>query len=264
MKLLLTIFFLCTSFILLGQSIEHSFRSFDGVKIAYSDEGSGEPVLLIHGFIQSGNSWNGTVVKKALIDAGYRVIVPDLRGNGKSDKPQNPDAYANHAEIKDLKALANHLKLTSFMAIGYSRGAIVLAKWLTQEERITKAVFGGMGLDFTNPAWGRRIMFADAFSGRAKLTNETKGAVDYAKSIGADLKVLGFLQDYQPVTSINELKTIRIPVLVIAGDQDHDNGDPTALQTELPNGQLSIISGDHNNASKGIEFSTAVINFIQN
>lgn len=262
MRLLLSILFLSASFQLQSQSTEHSFQSFDGVKIAYTEEGSGEAVILIHGFISSGSSWNGTVVKKALIDAGYRVIVPDLRGNGKSDKPQKAEAYANDAEIKDLKALADHLKLRSFKAIGYSRGSIVLAKWLTQEKRITQAVLGGMGLDFTNPNWNRRIMFADAFSGRAELTNETKGAVEYAKSIGADLKILGLLQDYQPVTSIAALNKIKVPVLVIAGDEDHDNGDPNELKEQLPKAELVIISGDHNNASKGEEFSNQVLKFL--
>ena len=66
------------------------------------------------------------------------------------------------------------------MAIGYSRGSIVLAKLLTKEKRISKAVFGGMGLDFTNPDWERRIAFADAFSGRTEPNTMTKGAIKYA------------------------------------------------------------------------------------
>lgn len=262
MKFVLVALMLSAFLNLQSQSTEHSFQSFDNVKIAYTDEGNGESVILIHGFISSGNSWNGTVVKQALIDAGYRVIVPDLRGNGKSDKPQKAEAYANDAEIMDLKALADHLQLKSFKAIGYSRGSIVLAKWLTQEPRISKAVLGGMGLDFTNPNWNRRIMFADAFSGRTELTNETKGAVEYAKSIGADLKVLGWLQDYQPVTSVAALNQIQIPVLVIAGAEDHDNGDPNELKEQLPKAELVIISGDHNNASKGVEFSNQVLKFL--
>lgn len=260
MKLLLIFITHCLTVTQSEQEI-YSFKSFDGVKIAYTDEGKGNPIILIHGFISSGSSWNGTVVKKALIEAGYRVIVPDLRGNGKSDKPQNPEAYANDAEIKDLKALANHLELTSYQAIGYSRGAIVLAKLLTQESKISKAVLGGMGLDFTNPNWDRRIMFADAFSGRTKLNDATKGAVEYAKSVGADLKVLGLLQDYQPVTSVAALNQIKIPILVIAGDQDHDNGSPQELKNELKQGQLSIISGDHNNASKGEVFAQEILKF---
>ena len=243
--------------------VEHTFQSFDQTKIAYTDEGRGEAVVLFHGFISSGNSWNQSVLKKSLLEKGYRVIVPDLRGNGKSDRPQNAEAYADDAEVKDLKALANHLKLKSYLAIGYSRGSIVLAKLLTQESRISKAILGGMGLDFSNPNWDRRIMFADAFSGRAPLNATTEGAVNYAKSIGADLKVLGFLQDHQPVTSLEELNQVKIKVLVLAGDQDLDNGSPADLQKALPKGKLKIVEGDHNNTYKSAVFSEAVLSFLE-
>jgi pimeloyl-ACP methyl ester carboxylesterase len=260
MKPLLLLIILFFSIELFGQSY---FSSFDQVKIAYTDNGDGDPILLLHGFISSGNSWNQTVLKKELLANGYRVIIPDLRGNGNSDKPQSAEAYMNDAEVKDLTALANHLQLDNYTAIGYSRGSIVLAKLLTQENRIKKAVIGGMGLDFTNPNWSRRILFADAFSGRVAPNTETTGALDYAKSIGADLKVLGFLQDYQPVTSVEALNKIKVPILIIAGDQDHDNGNPSELQQQLPNSSLKIISGDHNNASKGEDFAKAVVAFLK-
>ena len=104
------------------------FKSFDEVKIAFTDEGNGVPIILIHGFISSGNSWDNAVLKNDLLQSGYRVIVPDLRGNGNSDKPETPKSYANDAEIKDLSLLADYLKLDSYAAIGYSRGSIILAK----------------------------------------------------------------------------------------------------------------------------------------
>lgn len=240
------------------------FHSFDNTRIAFTDEGKGEVVLLIHGFIVNGSSWSKTVLKKKLLEQGYRVIAPDLRGNGSSDKPQNKEAYQNNAEVQDLLALADHLDLKQYMAIGYSRGSIVLAKLLTKEKRITKAVFGGMGLDFTNPNWERRVAFADAFSGRTPANDLTKGAISYAKSVGADLMVLGFLQDYQPVTSINELHNIRIKTVVICGDKDKDNGSPSALQKELPNSQLVFVRGNHNDVYKQEDFAAAVLDFLFN
>ncbi len=203
-----------------GQASFKTFSSFDGTQFAYTQEGSERAVILIHGFISNGSSWNKTVLKSELIQNGYKVIIPDLRGNGNSDQPQEVEAYANDAEIKDIKALANHLKLDTYFAVGYSRGAIVLAKLLSEEIKIKKAVLGGMGLDFTDPDWDRRIMFQKAFSGEDELSPETSGAVNYAKSIGADLKVLGFLQEFQPVTSLDQLHSISAAVLVISGDQD--------------------------------------------
>lgn len=238
------------------------FVSHDGIKIAFTDEGKGDAIILLHGFISSGNSWNKTVLKKTLLEKGYRVIVPDLRGNGASDKPHDPKFYQHDAEVKDLKALVNYLDLDSYQAIGYSRGSIVLAKLLTQEKRITKAVIGGMGLDFSDPNWDRRIMFAKAFGGEAPLNDITEGAVNYAKSIGADAKVLSLLQHHQPVTTIEELNKIETKILVLAGSEDKDNGEPSDLQKELSNSTLKIISGDHNNTYKGEAFSNAVIDFL--
>ena len=238
------------------------FTSYDGVKIAFTDEGKGSPVLLLHGFINSGSSWNKTVLKRELLERRYRVIVPDLRGNGHSDQPEAAEAYKNDAEVKDLVALADHLRLKHYIALGYSRGSIVLAKLLTTEKRITKSILGGMGADFTNPNWDRRMAFADAFSGRAELTEMTEGAVQYAQSIGANLKVLGLLQDYQPVTSKAALSQIKIPVLIVCGDMDLDNGDPSTLKLLIPNSTQKIVKGDHNNTYKQENFSQAVLHFI--
>ncbi len=241
---------------------QESFKSVDDTKIAYRDSGSGTPVILVHGFISSGNSWNNSVLKNELEQQGFRVIIPDLRGNGLSDHPQEPKFYADDIEVKDIRALADHLKLESYMVVGYSRGAIVLSKLLIDEPRIEKAVLGGMGLDYTNPDWERRIIFQKAFSGEDLPNETTEGAINYAKLIGADLKVLGYLQEFQPVTSLKELKTIKAKVLVIAGDQDKDNGDPKELAAKIPGALLKIVPGGHNETKNTALFSTEVLSFL--
>ncbi len=257
---LLTIYFLLSGLFSYGQAY---FHSFDQTKIAYEDEGSGEAIILIHGFISSGSSWNHSILKKDLVLKGYRVIVPDLRGNGQSDRPQEGKFYSDDAEIKDLKALADHLNLVSYMTVGYSRGAIVLSKLLVDETRITKAVIGGMGKDFTDPNWSRRIMFEKAFSGKEPPNEMTKGAIDYAKSIDADIKILGLLQEFQPVTSVQELSQIKAKVLVISGDQDKDNGDPKELADLIPGAQFNLVPGDHNGTKNTQEFADEVISFLE-
>ncbi len=240
------------------------FTSFDGTKIAYSDEGKGDLVLLIHGFIVDGNrNWGKSELKKQLLDLGYRVVIPDLRGNGSSDKPQNADAYKNDAEIKDLTALMSHLNVKKYMAVGYSRGSIVLAKLLTKDNRITKAVLGGMGVDFTNPNWDRKIEFANAFSGRTKPNDMTKGALDFARSVNADFKILGYLQDYQPVTTATELNAINAETLVICGVDDLDNGNPKDLQNLIPNSRFSLVNGNHSSTVKSNDFAEVIVNFFK-
>lgn len=239
----------------------NTFESFDGVKISYTDEGYGEPILLLHGFLNSRKSWDNTVLKQQLINMGYRVIIPDLRGNGDSDKPKGEGAYGNGAEIKDLVLLMNHLKVEKYKAVGYSRGSIVLAKLLTEDDRIEKAVLGGMGIDFTNPEWDRKIMFANAFKG--EVNQFTKGAVDYAKSINADFRSLYLQQKYQPVTSVKELNELVIEILVISGTDDLDNGSAEDLKNSFVKGKLEKVPGDHNGTYKTEAFSNSIIRFLE-
>jgi len=262
MKLLLALLISCLALGIQSQDLS-SFTSFDGTKIAFLDEGEGEPVLLIHGFISNGGSWYGTELKRQLIADGYRVIVPDLRGNGQSDIPQKEAAYDNDAEVQDLQLLMDNLGIKSYRAVGYSRGSIILAKLLTKDNRINRAVLGGMGIDFTAKNWDRRIMFMHAFLGTRPLNEDTRGAVEYASSINADLRVLGWLQKYQPVTSKRKLRKVNTPVLVIAGDQDLDNGDPAKLAHCLGNASLEIVSGDHNTTYRKTPFANAVMKYLK-
>ncbi len=238
----------------------HYFKSFDDTKIAFTDEGKGKAVLLVHGFISTKNSWDNAQLKKDLLAKGYRVIALDLRGNGDSDKPQDDDAYMQDAEVLDIMFLLLHLRLSKYMAVGYSRGSIILARLMTKDRRLTKAVLGGMGIDFTDPKWPRRTMFMNAFEG--KTTEETQGAVAYAKSINADLRSLYLQQKYQPVTSRSQLNQIKIRVLVVAGDADLDNGNPVELSQSIPKSKLKIVPGDHNNTYKSADFSDAVLSFL--
>jgi len=222
-------------------------------------------LLFCIGSIQSQSlsytSFDGTPLFKSLVAKGYRVIVPDLRGNGSSDKPQEEKAYQANAEVKDLRGLIDALGIAKYSAIGYSRGSILLSKLLTMDDRIEKAVIGGMGLDFTNPNWDRRIAFAKAFDGH--VTKETADAVDYAMRIKADFRSLHLQQKYQPVTTMVELSNLNVSsILVIAGDLDTDNGSPLELKEAIPNASLILVPGDHNTTYRTINFSKAVLQFI--
>ncbi|RRQ48246.1 alpha/beta hydrolase [Maribacter algicola] len=250
-------FVLCVSKISVQTNI---FKSFDGTQISYTDEGFGEPVLLLHGFLSSGKSWDNTQLKEDLLSKGYRVIIPDLRGCGQSDKPQDESSYQNNAEVKDIKLLMSHLNAKKYNAVGYSRGSIVLAELLTEDTRIKKAVLGGMGIDFTNPNWARRLAFANAFNG--EVSEITQGAVDYAKSIDADFRSLHLQQKYQPVTSKEELRKVQVKILVVAGDRDLDNGNPEALSNVFKRSKFAIVPGDHNSSWKTREFSDEILKFL--
>lgn len=237
------------------------FSSFDGTKIYFEVHGAGKPVLLVHGFIVDGSSWKRTALYNDLLNDGYKVIIPDMRGNGKSGKPHDSTAYDNDAEAKDIIGLMNLLKINEYSVVGYSRGSIITARLLVLDKRINDAVLGGIGADFTNPAWPRRIMFYHALMGDS--IPELKGMVEYVQQQRLDQLALAYLQRSQPSTSKEELNKVTQPVLVISGDKDADNGSAAELAKLLPNSTVATVPGDHNHASATKEFSTTVINFLQ-
>ena len=237
------------------------FTSFDSTKIYYEVKGNGEPVLLVHGFIVNGQSWKRTELYKDLLAEGYKVIIPDQRGNGFSDKPHDSTAYDNDAEAKDIMGLMKHLQIKKYSAVGYSRGSIIVARLLALDKKIKKAVMGGMGADFTNPEWPRRIMFYKALSGDP--IPELEAMVQNVKKQGLDQQALAFLQKAQPSTSKDALAAVKQPVLIICGDKDSDNGSAKELADVFKHSIYKITPGDHNNASRTKEFSTEIISFLK-
>jgi len=238
------------------------FSSFDGVKIYYEVKGNGKPVLLVHGFVVNGESWKQTSLYDDLLKAGFKVITLDLRGNGKSDKPHDPQAYSKDAEARDIIGLMKMLRIDEYSVVGYSRGSIITARLLVLDKRISKAVMGGIGVDFTNPEWPRRIMFYKALSGEP--VKELEGLIKRVKESGLDQQALACMQKEQPSTSKEELGAIKQPVLIICGDKDDDNGSSLELVKLIPKGIHENVPGDHGSASKTKEFSEKVIAFISN
>lgn len=159
-----------------------SFKSFDDTKIYYEVVGKGYPVILVHGFITNSESWKRSALYTDLAAAGYKVITVDLRGNGRSGKPHNPEAYENDAEAMDVMVLADKIGATKYSVVGYSRGAIIASRLLILDKRVQSVVLGGMGADFTNPEWPRRIMFYKALSGEAVPELEGTGEASERRS----------------------------------------------------------------------------------
>jgi pimeloyl-ACP methyl ester carboxylesterase len=93
----------------------------DGAGIEYEVTGQGRPVILLHGFPDSGRLWRNQV--PALADAGFRVIVPDLRGYGRSDKPQAVDSYSLPALAGDVMAVLADAGAPRAHVVGHDWGA---------------------------------------------------------------------------------------------------------------------------------------------
>jgi pimeloyl-ACP methyl ester carboxylesterase len=219
--------------------------------------------VLLHGFIVNSQMWKRGELIKALSQNGFQVINIDLRGNGQSDKSHADKAYAKDAEIKDIIGLMKFLGHKKYHAVGYSRGAILTAKLLTMDKNVASAVMGGMGKDFTDPQWTRRKKMEEAFSGKAYLYPELQGAVNYAKTSGADTVVMRLLQTYQPTATEKQLQKVKKPILIICGDEDRDNGNAEDLAKLLPNATLRIVKGNHNNTHATKEFAENIVSFLK-
>ena len=109
------------------------------IDLYYEDHGSGQPVVLIHGYPLSGASWEKQ--SAALLEAGYRVITYDRRGFGKSSQPTTGYDYDTFAH--DLKVVLETLDLRDVVLVGFSMGTGELGRYLGAYggERIAKAAF---------------------------------------------------------------------------------------------------------------------------
>jgi pimeloyl-ACP methyl ester carboxylesterase len=92
-----------------------------GVGIQYEVTGQGPPVTLLHGFPDSGRLWRHQI--PALAGAGFQVIVPDLRGYGRSDKPEAVEAYSMGLLAADVLAVLADLEIARAHVIGHDWGA---------------------------------------------------------------------------------------------------------------------------------------------
>jgi pimeloyl-ACP methyl ester carboxylesterase len=109
------------------------------IELYYEDQGSGQPVVLIHGYPLSGHSWERQT--RELLDAGYRVITYDRRGFGQSSKVGTGYDYDTFAA--DLNTLLEKLDLRDVILVGFSMGTGELARYVGTygHERVAKLAF---------------------------------------------------------------------------------------------------------------------------
>lgn len=117
----------------------------DGTRTYYEVDGTGPALLLLHGFGSGGARWRDTGYVDAL-RATHRVIFPDMRGHGRSDRPHEASAYSCEAVIGDALAVLDDVGVDQADVWGYSRGGSV-AVWLSAvaPARVTRAIIGGYG-----------------------------------------------------------------------------------------------------------------------
>lgn len=119
----------------------------ENVSLYYEEQGAGEPLLLLHGLGSNGRSWEYQVEPFA---RQYRVIVPDVRGHGRSAKPTGPYSVSQFAN--DIFNLLDHLQIDRFHLVGLSMGGMIgFQMAVDRPERLKSMTIVNSGR--TDPPW---------------------------------------------------------------------------------------------------------------
>jgi pimeloyl-ACP methyl ester carboxylesterase len=246
----------------------HKFNS-GGVEIAYEEAGDGDPILLIHGFASTGRvNWWDTGWVKTLTDAGRRVITFDNRGHGQSQKLYDPACYTVPEMAADALRLLDHLKIARAGIMGYSMGARISA-WLTVHHpvRVRRAVFAGLASRIiTGVGGGEAIARGLEAEKLADVSEATPRAFRiFAERTGSDLKALAACMRAGRIKmTAGELAAIKVPVLIVAGEQDDVAGSVPELAAIIPGSQGVVIPNrNHMNAVGDNAYKQAVVAFFK-
>jgi len=239
-----------------------------GIRIHYQEAGMGEAVVLVHGFASTAeHNWGATGWIAAMSER-YRVIAPDVRGHGLSDKPRTPEAYGYAGMGADVTRLMDHLGIECAILIGYSMGAsIAIELMLSHADRFRAIVLGGIAYDDGLEDKADRDAISEAYRADDPATIKSPVARAYrrfAESMPNDLKALAALIDAErsPFDPAG-LAAVRLPVLIVVGTQDNAIGDPRQLETMIPGARLVMLEGrDHMSAPADPGFKDAVFEFI--
>jgi pimeloyl-ACP methyl ester carboxylesterase len=264
-------------------------RYFDskGVQIRYTDQGSGEPIVLLHGYTSSiERGWVDTGVLPNLA-RDHRVIAFDLRGHGKSGKPRGPAAYGQEM-AQDVVRLLEHLRLPRAHIVGYSLGAIITAKLLTTnpERFITATLSGHSGVrawtseneaaaqlaadEMVQGVPFRQLILTIAPTDEPRPREEAiRQRSEQLAAVNDPLALAAFnRQRHELVESNAEMASSRVPLLGIVGSADASIVGMRELKTINPALQLVVLEGavhstaNMRGAPRSPEFSNAIRTFV--
>ena len=245
----------------------NSFNSFDGERIVWREIGTGRPLVLIHGYFSDAHTnWikYGTAAK--LNEAGFRVIMPDLRAHGSSARPHDAGAYPPDALAMDAEALIAHLGLTDYDLGGYSLGARttvrVLARGIAPRPR--RAILSGLGDEGVVDTGRRAAFFRRVLTGFGSFKHGDPEFMSQAflkTTKGDPAALLGILDTFVD-TPAEAVGAFDLPVLVVGGEADDEVGSFEALADMLPQGRFVEIPGNHMSAVTRPELGDAIVSFL--
>jgi len=254
--------------------------------------GDGRPVVLIHGWPLSGESWSEQI--PALRDAGYRVITYDRRGFGRSDKPLT--GYGYDTLTDDLHALLVELDLKNATLVGFSMGGGEVARYFSKfgNERVRSVVFAsavppfllktpnnpdgpletGEAAKMTASLTANKDAFYDDFTTEFFSANGvltvTEAQRQQALSLAEQASKAAALEAMTAfaVTDFrDDLAKVSVPTLVIHGDSDATvpfEGSGARTHAAIPGSELVVIEGGPHgvNVSHAEEWNRAVLEFL--
>ena len=218
------------------------YADVNGIKVYYEIYGAGEPLLLLHG---QGGSIQTFLLQIPELSKHFKVIAVDSRAQGKSTDSDKEITYALMAS--DMSALMDKLNLTSAHVVGWSDGGnIGLELALAQPQKVKKLVTFGANYTHENFMAPPDSVTMDPNDPRllkiAPVLQKFKEGFD--KLSPAVRKKLSDLGEKYPNLTVEQLKQIKVPVLVVVGDRDLIDLDQTvSLFRSLPHSQLLIVPG---------------------
>ena len=225
----------------------------NGCQIAYDVRGEGDPLLLLHGGMGAGADWKYVFPDDP---AGFQVIVPDLRGHGRSTNPSG--AFTFRQAALDILALLDHLGISSVKAIGLSGGGITLLHLATiQPARITAMVVVSAPPYFPAQARAIQASFSEQMLPDRERTAMRQRHVHGEPQIQALFaQTNAFAANFDDVNFTPPLlSTITAKTLIVFGDRDFlypvsiafelHAAIPTSYLWVVPNGPHGPIFGPH-------------------
>lgn len=246
------------------------FTGRDGTRLAYREIGEGRPLILLHGAMGDSTMWLRHGHAETLKARGHRVILPDYRGHGASDQPQDAAAYPADILTDDAFALLDHLGLDplapdEYDLGGYSLGARLVVRMLARGATPGRAVAGGQGmkqvLGFSGGATTMLRRIVEATEPFAPGSAEERTAA-WLKASGGD--PVGMLRalDSLVATPVEDLGRVQVPTLVVMGSEDERAESVDELVAALPRATKVMVPGDHAGAPATPEYIAAVADFL--
>jgi pimeloyl-ACP methyl ester carboxylesterase len=249
----------------MGDVALHHWSTSDGIKLAFHELGEGRPVILLHGlFSDAQMNWIRFGHAARIADEGFRVIMPDLRAHGQSDRPHGQEYYPKGVLARDVRELIAHLGLKDFDLGGFSLGARTTVEGVGEGLRPRRAILGGAGLEGLRNWKRRKTFFVEAIEmfDRVQRGDRHWLSIQFMKSQKVDRVAAAQLLESFEDAFMDWLNAFTMPTLVVCGSEDDDNGSAEELANVLPNADFQEVPGTHMSSVTKPEFGEAIARFL--